>query len=364
MRALQPSILCAAAVVAALVLPACQPSRSADDRAQGWPPKLEDSAFWEMVRGFSEAGAGYQPVGGYRSDNLVSNERSLQHVMPMLASLRQAGAYIGVGPEQNFTYVVALEPAIAFVIDIRRENQLLHLLYKALAETSADRAEFLSRLFARPRPAGLDPDVSVQALFAAFDAVERSAELEASTRDAVLQQLAGAHGFSLTDAERQGIASIYSRVTEGGPLLRWDATGGAWIPSYAELMTAGDYNGIQRSYLASEAAFQTFRRYQLRNQIVPLVGDFGGTVTLAAVGRYLATRDQAVAVFYTSNVEPYLRNETRAQFIRNVAALPRLRDGLLVRTTFHRTGETAGLPDFETTTLTEPLASFVASEPR
>ena len=56
-----------------------------------------------------------------------------------------------MGPEQNFTYIAALEALIAFVIDIRRGNLHLQLMYKALFELSADRAEFFSRLFTKPR---------------------------------------------------------------------------------------------------------------------------------------------------------------------------------------------------------------------
>jgi hypothetical protein len=39
------------------------------------------------------------------------------------------GVYVGVGPYQNFTYISALDPDIAFVVDIRRKNLLHHLLY-------------------------------------------------------------------------------------------------------------------------------------------------------------------------------------------------------------------------------------------
>ena len=65
------------------------------------------------------------------------------------------GVYIGVGPEQNFSYIARLRPAMAFIIDIRRENLNLHLFYKALFEVSSDRADFVSRLFSRPRPTGI-----------------------------------------------------------------------------------------------------------------------------------------------------------------------------------------------------------------
>ena len=66
---------------------------------------------------------------------------------------------MGVGPEQNFTYIAVTRPAIAFIVDIRRGNLDLHLMYKALFELSADRADFVSRLFSRKRPAGPAADV-------------------------------------------------------------------------------------------------------------------------------------------------------------------------------------------------------------
>src|SRR6516225_10100862 len=102
--------------------------------------RLTDDAFWKLVTDFSE------PSGRFPSDNFASNELSIQRVLPQLVRGRKAsGAYLGVGPEQNFTYIVALKPKIAFIIDIRRQNMVEHLMYKALFEMAADRADFLSR---------------------------------------------------------------------------------------------------------------------------------------------------------------------------------------------------------------------------
>jgi len=113
------------------------------------PSQLSDREFWSIIKNFSEAG------GYFRSDNFLSNESGYQSVIPLLRkTVQTGGVYVGVGPEQNFTYIVALEPKMAFVVDIRRQNMLEHLLYKALMELSADRAEFLSRLFCRPQPQG------------------------------------------------------------------------------------------------------------------------------------------------------------------------------------------------------------------
>src|SRR6476661_6864746 len=79
------------------------------------PAQLSDNEFWGMITDFSEAG------GYFRSDNFLSNETGYQGVIPTLRrTIRPGGVYLGVGPEQNFTYIVGLEPRMAFVVDIRR----------------------------------------------------------------------------------------------------------------------------------------------------------------------------------------------------------------------------------------------------
>ena len=109
------------------------------------PDRIADTTFWRMFNEMSERG------GSFRSDNFVSNETQLQYVIPKLQrEIKPGGVYVGVGPEQNLTYVVALAPKIAFIVDIRRQNALEHLMYKAIIELSANRAEFLSRLYSRP----------------------------------------------------------------------------------------------------------------------------------------------------------------------------------------------------------------------
>ena len=313
-----------------------------------------------MVQGFSEPEGTFSPKGSYRSDNLVSNERSLQQIMPALVQARRSGAYLGVGPEQNFTYITALEPSIAFVIDIRRENLLLHLMYKALAEESADRVDFLSRLFARLPPSGIAPNASIESIFAAFGRSPRSAELTQRTRRAIVHRLRGTHNFQLSTEDEAGIAAVYAKFTEAGPHMRWDPTGGSWIPSYAELMAQPDPQGHQRSYLGSEETFQVFQRYQLRNRIVPVVGDFAGTTTLPAVSSYLASQGTVVAAFYTSNVEVYL-GDALQRFVTNVSALPRDEHSIFIRTRFNVVGLTRGREDYKTTTSIEPMREYLHS---
>jgi hypothetical protein len=58
----------------------------------------------------------------------------------------RGGAYLGVGPDQNFSYIADIRPAVAFIVDIRRDNLLLHLLFKALFADAGTRVEYLAGL--------------------------------------------------------------------------------------------------------------------------------------------------------------------------------------------------------------------------
>src|SRR5678809_562889 len=112
------------------------------------PTQLTDEQFWQLSSSMSEAD------GEFRSDNLLSNELNFQYVIPELLSVAQPGrVYMGVGPEQNFSYIAALKPSMAFIIDIRHGNLDVHLLYKALFEMSENRAEFVSKMFSLKQPA-------------------------------------------------------------------------------------------------------------------------------------------------------------------------------------------------------------------
>src|SRR5206468_3785081 len=147
-------------IAVAMLCASCAPWPSALSPRAGWDHRsieISDAEFWRLSSGLSE------PAGSFPSDNFVSNEQRFQEVIPSLAqSATMGGAYLGVGPDQNFTYIAALRPRVAFILDIRRQNLWLQLLYKALIELSHDRAELLSRLFSRPRPPGLGSESSPQ----------------------------------------------------------------------------------------------------------------------------------------------------------------------------------------------------------
>src|SRR5712692_5098743 len=166
MRRRYLGLVCVLALAAPLIsLGAGTPAHA----AAAFPNRLTDTQFWQLVSGFSEND------GSFQSDNYVSNEERFQDVIPSLPGpTSRGGAYLGVGPDQNFTYIIALRPQVAFIIDIRRQNLVLHLLYKALIEQSPDRATFLSSLFSRPRPPGLDRQSDAASLMRAYAAVTPS----------------------------------------------------------------------------------------------------------------------------------------------------------------------------------------------
>src|SRR5262249_18966373 len=191
-----------------------------------------------------------------------------------------------------------------------------------------DRVDFLSRLFARPRPEGVGSESSAQALFDAFESVPASEEIAQEHLHEIFNHLERTHGFPLTDDDESSIKYVYTSFYIGGPDIRYsfprsDFAGGQWFPTYSELMVQTDLRGENHSYLASEENFRLLQAYQRNNLIVPLVGDFGGDRALRSVGRYLREHDATVTAFYTSNVEQYLfQGDGWKKFFFNVATLP------------------------------------------
>ena len=337
--------------IAAVAVWTTAPSTKA---AEPLPTRLTDAQFWALATDASE------PSGTFHSENLVSNEIKFQGILPRLTQLAVPGrAYVGVGSEQNFTYIAGVRPSIALIVDIRRGNLDLHLVYKALFEMSADRVEFVSRLFSRARPAGLTSASSAREIFAAFESAAPSETLYRRNIDAITALLVTTHKFGLSDGDREGLRYVYRSWFDGGPSLQYalttgpgsggatPATGrtgggrggrggfggaGGGMPTYAELMTTDDGTGKSWSYLASEERYQFMKDLEARNMLVPIVGNFGGPKALRAAGAYLKQHNQIVSAFYASNVEQYLRQDNIwDDFCRNAATLPADAKSVMVR---------------------------------
>jgi hypothetical protein len=286
-------------------------------RASTLPAALSDQQFWTLSTGLSE------PAGVFaHSDNLVSNETNFVHVIRGIR--QQGGVYIGVGPEQNFSYIAGLRPEMAFIIDIREENRSLHLLYKALFELSADRADFLARLFSRQRPAGVGTGTSIRALLAAYATAKPDARLYEANARLVRHRLLDAHGFRLSSRDLEWMEYALKAFYSDGPDIHYGRSrpGDAPGPSYRVLMGAADIRGRPRSYLATEEAFAFVKGLQARNMIVPVVGDFAGPDAIQRTADYIRQHEGIVGAFYGSNVEVYLNRPKTRAFCGNLAKLP------------------------------------------
>src|SRR5688572_32656278 len=196
----------AIALSAGLVLPAL-----ATAQARHAPDSLTSAEFWAFFTSISE------PDGFFLSENFVSNEVSFQEVIPTLQkSLTKDGVYLGVGPEQNFTYISNLSPRLAVIFDIRRQNAMQHLLYKALFELSSTRAEFVSRLFSRPAVARLGTGIGAKDLFDSAAVMKGSDSAYKANSAAIFDLLMKKRGFALPDADMASIRHVYDVFFDAG----------------------------------------------------------------------------------------------------------------------------------------------------
>jgi hypothetical protein len=293
------------------------------------PESIADTTFWRMISSFSE------PGGYFRSENFVSNEMGLQYVIGRMApAAGPGGTYVGVGPEQNFTYIAAFKPRVAFVVDIRRQNLLQHLWYKGVFELSPNRAEFLARLFSRAPLVGVTTKTTVDSMVAMVERAPADPVRFKKTFAEVRDHLMKRHGFALDSSDEWTLRYVDSVFFATGPMLNYSSgstnSGGGYgrgmrnMPTFAQIAATSDETGQNLGFLGSEASYATVRDMQRRNLIIPIVGNFSGPAALRNVGGWLRERGARVNVFYTSNVEQYLfqQRDDAARFYANVGAMP------------------------------------------
>jgi len=312
---------------------AARPSTVAASGARGQtavpslPDRLSDAEFWSLVSDISE------PGGFFRiTDNFTSNEMEVGRVFTMLRDQGVAGGvYLGVGPEQNLTYIAAIRPAMAFVVDIRRQAVMQHLLFKAVFELAKDRADFISLLFSKPRPADLDGTTPIQRIWNAYAVVATDRELGSRNAVRIVEHLTRTHRFTFTAPESFQLESVRAAFVRYGPDIStrgWGGVGrvggGGGGGTFADLTGwAYDDAGEPQSFLSTEENFQFVKALHEKNLLVLVSGDFGGVKAIRAIGAYLQKQGAVVSAFYLSNVEQYLFEDGKARtFYDNVATLP------------------------------------------
>ena len=326
--------------------------------------RAADSSFAGVIARLSEMG------GYFDSDNIISNEASYLQVASQLTKVGvRGGVYIGVGPDQNFSYIAMIRPRVAFMLDVRRDNMLEHLLFKSLFAVSRNRYEYLLRLFGKAVPADIDAWTgrSMSEILAAFADARIDSQTVIASRRLSNEKIAQ-FGVPLTPRDREMIDRYRSAFVNEGLDTRYSSIGRnnrGDYPSFGRLIMETDRAGRQISYLADENAFQFVRSMQTSDRIIPIVGNVAGDKALKAIGQYAAEHGLRVSAFYLSNVEQYLmgRDGGFEDYAKNVKMLPHDSTSVIIRSFFGRFGATHPLyvagRGSVSTSMIEPMNSFL-----
>jgi hypothetical protein len=365
------SLSCSFAVFSLAIVLSIGASAQAPVAARAQAQKLPASSktaipaaeFSRMVGLFSEE------EGSFFSDNFVSNETGYLHVLGKLKQLGVAGgAYIGVGPEQNFTYIAKIRPQIAFIVDIRREAIIQHLMYKAIFQMAANRMQFLSLLFSKPLD-GKDapsPDASIDRMVDYFSTAPTRDKAYAENLAAIRKTIEKDFEIPLSANDIQLLQRVYGSFKEGNLTISFRFAGArgpfgyGGFPMLKDLLLATDLDGNLGNFLASTEDYDFVRDLQRKNRIIPVVGDFAGKKALAVVGDYLKENGYTVSAYYTSNVEEFLfGDEVFNAFVENVKRLPVDEHSVFIRAMRTSASHPAHVPGHRMTTVLQKIQVFL-----
>jgi hypothetical protein len=319
---------------------------------------LMDVAFPARDQSLAKVSAALsEPDGGRVADNLVTNEDSFARVADALDRLAPpGGVYLGVGPDQNLTYLAHVRPRLAFVLDFRRRNGLLHLWHKALFAFAPDRASYLARLLARSPTKPLPANPSADELVGAFEGAALDRTRLATTTAEVAGYL-GPLGVVAED-EWPSLATIGAKLAGPGLDARFLAL--PMYPTLGRLIRARDRQGRAAHFLASDELYRVVREAQLGDRLVPLVADFAGPSSFRLLGRWLRDRGLSVSAFYASDVEFFLiRSGTFAAYVSNLSALPWAEGAVMIRSSTREIPHPERVPGDSSTTIVRPVAPFL-----
>ena len=315
-----------------------------------WPAR--DQSLARVVAELSE------PETGRPADNLLSNEDSVFRVTDQVAQLvPKGGVYLGVGPDQNFTLIAPSRPKLAFVLDFRRRNALVHYLHKALMTLAPTRTDYLARILARsPHP--LPPDPSAADLVAAFADVPLDRprlDAEVAAVAAMLLPLG-----LIRDAEWPALALIQRKLA--GPGLNGRFLALPMYPTFGSQIQARDRAGLAAHFLARDAWYQAVRTLETTDRLIPLTGDFLSPTCLPKLADWLRAHSLAVATFYLADVEFFLvRAGHYPEFATHLARLPWAEGAMLIRTSTREIPHPDRLPGASSTTILRPVAPWLES---
>jgi hypothetical protein len=281
-----------------------------------------------------------EPGGYFDSDNLISNETSYLHVINKLREIGvRGGVYVGVGPDQSFTYIAKIRPKLAIMIDIRRDNLLQHLLFKSLFGRAKNRIEYLCEFFGKPVPKTKGWESrGVKELVDYLDSTPSDSKLfDKSLKD--VRQDVQRYGIPLSQSDLESVAKVQRAFYTAGLDIRYSSyhrPPRSIYPPYRDLLLETDLSGNHQNYFNSEDDFQFLKKLQDQDMIVPVVGDLSGPQAMKAIGQYVTEMKERVSAFYVSNVEFYLQRQgTFDKFIENVKSFPIDSRSVIIRSYFN-----------------------------
>ena len=330
------------------------PARAASD------VQVSIEQFGKYVEQWSE------PEGYFDSDNFISNETSYLHVIGDLRKqVQPGGIYLGVGPDQNLSYIAHTRPMLAIITDIRGQNMVQHLWFKALFAMASNRAEYLALMFSREVPQ-LKSGASFEQILNALRAAPTSEKLYEKNLAAVKTVLTDKYKLKLSSVDLSRIDYVYRTFWTENLDLRFSSLGRGnafSYPTFEEMLLETDREGRQQSYLSSEELFQWLKKFEAENRLIPIVGDFAGSHALRTVAAFLKMNGLRVSTFYTSNVEFYLFGRTTwVRYIANLRSMPLADDAVFIRSYFaNGRMHPLNVPGHRSTSLVSPIVPFLAA---
>lgn len=323
----------------------------------------DDTTFAGTVARLSE------PAGYFDSDNLISNETSYLHAVSHLRSIGvHGGAYIGVGPDQNFSYIAAIRPTVAFMIDIRRDNLLMHLMFKALFQRSRNRLEYLARWTGRLVPSDVREwdGASIDSILTYVDSLP--IDPTGAETDSMIKTVRR-YGIPFVAVDTSTLRRFHNEFILQGLDLKFNSSGRApryYYPTLRQLILQQDLEGNRMSYLATEESWRFLKDLQARNRIIPVTGDIAGSKAFPAISREISALKEHVSALYVSNVEMYIwRDGSFRTFAANAARLPRDERSVIIRSFFgggFGQSHPMNKPDHVSTQLVQTLDDFARRE--
>jgi hypothetical protein len=316
--------------------------------------------FLQLINQLSE------PGGFFDSDNLISNETSYLHVLGKMRELGiQGGVYIGVGPDQNFSYIAKIRPRMVFIIDIRRDNLLQQLMFKSLFSRARSRIEYLCLLFGKPYPK--TKGWEQRSLKQLIDYIDNtpSSQKQFDKTLAEVGRDARHCNRELTSNDLEVMSRVQRAFYGAGLDIRYSThfrPPRSIYPTFRELLLAEDLSGQIGNYLDSEDDFRFIKKLEDQDLVVPIVGDLSGPRALKAVGSYIESMKEHVSAFYVSNVEFYLSREgTFGKFAENLKSLPIDDRSVIIRSyfNFYAPPHPQSIPGHFSTQLLEKISDLI-----